>query len=521
MLIVENLGQQRLPARQVAAVLGRAGVSARLAALDSIAGVPEVVALALDTRPSLVVCSLLFADRASEFELLLQALAGAGITAHRTCIGHLPSLAPSAFLAAWPALDSVLCGEPEAAIVQLALAAKTGLLRGIPGLVERQNGEGENAMAAPLADLDSLPFPIHPEPIPSRRGYGFATIKASRGCYHHCTFCLPAAFYRRNGPCYRRRSIGNFVDEIEQIYRRGGRLFLFDDEQFLPPPSGSTVSSRSSPWPRADFVDGFARELARRRLTIAFTIKCRADDVDISLFRRLKRAGLIRVYLGIESGSPSTLRYLGKGTSPDQNALALRRLSALGITADWGALLFHPAATLETLDGDLKFMSSVVDWMPTLLTFHDVEVYAGTPLGASVARESHGSAYLPGRESSAFVQKYLCLDPRLEIVRRIVRLVFGPGTRHDRLSTRLTEAWFDLLLQKRFDPSREDAVRAQALSAAAREANRVALQAVGQMLEWANRVDPGAVEEVNSRAAGWACRVDADLEPISELLNRF
>ncbi|MGE5139724.1 MAG: B12-binding domain-containing radical SAM protein, partial [Rudaea sp.] len=225
-LIVEDLAQQRLPARQVAAVLGRAGVSVSLAPLRSMADVAETVALAQVLSPRLIVCSLLFADRAAEFELFLQTLARAGISTHRTLIGHLPSLVPSAFLEAWPALDSVLCGEPEANIVQFATAVKTGRIDLVPGLIKRENANGSErpARRATLADLDALAFPSHPEAIPTRRGYGFVTIKASRGCYHHCTFCLPAAFYRRYGPCYRQRSIMNIVDEIEQLYGSGARL---------------------------------------------------------------------------------------------------------------------------------------------------------------------------------------------------------------------------------------------------------------------------------------------------------
>ena len=64
-------------------------------------------------------------------------------------------------------------------------------------------------------------------------------------------------------------------------YRRGTRLFLFDDEQFLPP--GDARRGRG---------EAFAQELARHELKIAFTIRCRPDEVEEGTLRRLQQIGL-------------------------------------------------------------------------------------------------------------------------------------------------------------------------------------------------------------------------------------
>jgi len=161
--------------------------------------------------------------------------------------------------------------------------------------------------------------------------------------------------------CYRLRSIPNLVEEIEALYRQGARLLLFDDEQFLPPGQA-----------RVERVRALGDALERRGLDIAFTIKCRPDDVDETLLGYLKAMGLIRVYLGVESGCQASLDRLGKGTTVEQNARALAVLDRLGIVADFRSLLFHPWSTPETVRSDLEFMARALPLVANPFVFSEV-----------------------------------------------------------------------------------------------------------------------------------------------------
>ena len=126
-LVVEDLGQQHLSARSLAAVLRRAGWDARLADFSrgqdgegDDTSTDAIIALAGKLRPRLIIFSVLFADRIPEHLALIAALRRAGVRAHVTLTGPLPSFAPAELLAACPALDSVLCGEAEASVATLA-----------------------------------------------------------------------------------------------------------------------------------------------------------------------------------------------------------------------------------------------------------------------------------------------------------------------------------------------------------------------------------------------------------------
>ncbi len=491
-LLVEDLSQQRLPARTLAAVLRQAGLRTRLAHFGADQDAGAVVRLAEREQPRLVVSSILFAHRVPEHLALLTALREAGVRAHLTMVGLLPSFAFAELLTACPALDSVLCGEAEASVVQLA----TGLeeparWQAVPGLAYRSPTPHANPLPKPQASLDDLPFPAHDEGIPTRLGYGFATVEGSRGCYHACTFCLPCAFHRAAGAPYRLRSPAHLVDEMEALYHRGTRLFLFDDEQFLPPGRR-----------REERVAALRRELERRGLRIAFTIKCRADDVDEALFRQLKEMGLLRVYIGIESGCQASLDWLGKGVTVQRNAEALAVLDRLDIVADFRSLLFHPWSTLETVRADIGFLQSIVPYMATCFSFHEVEVYPGTPLAERLRAEGRG-------QGDPWPLPYTLADPRAELLRRLSRFVFSSSGAHADIQNLLTQTWYDLLLQRRFRPDQSAAGKASRLKAIAASVNAQSLHVWQEMLAFAEEGDIYDAEQVNERAGAWANRIQA------------
>jgi anaerobic magnesium-protoporphyrin IX monomethyl ester cyclase len=519
-LLVEDLSQQRLPARSLTAILRRAGLSARLVHFGSDADPDEIVALVQRESPRLVVLSILFAFLVEENLALAACLRAAGVTAHVTMAGPLPTFAYADLLAACPALDSVLRGEAEASLVRLAasLNFKTDW-RATPGLAYRSPSADADALDTlqtnplppPIAELDDLPFPARDDGIPKRLDFGFATIEGSQGCYHACAFCLPSAFYRSSvRSCYRLRSIPNLVEEMEALYRQGTRLFLFDDEQFLPPGQA-----------RGERVQALGDALKRRGLDIAFTIKCRPDDVDETLLGHLKAMGLIRVYLGVESGCQTSLDRLGKRTTVEQNARALAVLDRLGIVTDFRSLLFHPWSTPETVESDLEFMVRVLPLVATPFIFSEVGCYPGTPLGGQLRAEGRAGVGAGPIGSLS----YLIAAPGIELLRRMGRVVFGARDAERGIPNQIAQAWFDNLLLRRFQPNRRLAGRAHRLRESVARLNRESLVIWQEMLSFVAAGDLYDAGRVNERVAAWASRanavdvaVETDLERIKVAL---
>jgi len=292
------------------------------------------------------------------------------------------------------------------------------------------------------------------------------------------------------------------VEEIEALYQRGVRLFLFDDEQFLAP--GSL---------RVKQINELYDQLRQREMDIAFTIKCRPDDVEEMLFRELREMGLIRVYLGIESGCQATLNLLGKGTTAGGNAEALAVLDALDIVADFRTLFFQPWSTLQTIREDLGFLRSVLTHVPTAFTFHEVECYPGTPLAERLTAEGRGYG-------NPWPLSYIIECPQAELLRRLGRVVFGARNADDGICNQLTEAWFDVLLLRRFLPKPSVETFARTLRDAAACLNAETLAVWQEMLSAVERGNLHDAESVNEHAAVWAARINAFDMIIEEELSQ-
>jgi radical SAM superfamily enzyme YgiQ (UPF0313 family) len=279
------------------------------------------------------------------------------------------------------------------------------------------------------------------------------------------------------------------VDEIAALYAGGVRLFLFDDEQFLPP--GQARTKR---------VAALGGGLEKRNLRIAFTIKCRADDVGRVLFKQLQDIGLLRVYIGLESGSQTSLDLFRKGTTVQQNFDALVILDELGIIADFRTLLFHPWSTLETIAEELAFAKSVLPHLPTPFDFREIEIYPGTPLAEQLDAQGRANSWrLP--------LTYSLADERVELLRRLFRFVFNPTGEYGRAQKRITEAWYDLLLRQRFD-GEFDKDKPREQKAAVAHLNQVTLELWQEMLAFVRQENIHDADAVNARAGEWAQRIN-------------
>ncbi|MGQ9682025.1 MAG: B12-binding domain-containing radical SAM protein [Anaerolineae bacterium] len=430
---MEDLGQQKLPARRLVTALAQDGWRVTLASADGEA-LAGLLAGVREHSPRLLVFSVLFAGLLREYLALAPALRDAGCGAHLSMAGALPTLMPAGLLAACPALDSVLCGEAEGAISALARwALEPERWAEVSGLAFRRGGAVQRN---PLPSTKGRWYlPAWPEgPATAAEGYRFVTVEGSRGCYHGCSFCLRRASRADiGGPLYLLRPLNDLLDEMEAHYQLGVRLYLFDDEQFLPP------ANRRA---RARRVTALERGLDRRNLRVAFTIKCRPDDVEPALFARLRRLGLVRAYVGVEAGSAETLKRLGKGFRPADSLRALAALADLGIVADVRCLLFHPWTTWELLGEELAFWRGAAPYLPAGLRFHELEVYPGTPLAAQLA----SCGRLQGEPWSP---TYTTAHPRVEGLRRLSRRFFGAGSAWHQVLDSLSRAWFDLCVQER------------------------------------------------------------------------
>ena len=381
--------EENLSLRYLASSPRKAGHEPVIAAFDTEADTPSVLAAAASA--DLVGLSMCYQIRAPEFLALARQLKQARPTRPVIAGGHYASCAADELLARHGELDLIAIHEGEQTLANLAgLSAWTpATLATIPGLVYRASGKLEKtAPPVALADLDSLPWPERSGPARLMAGVPTAYLMGSRGCLGACDYCCISTMHRMvSGARFRQRSPEDIVAEMAWLYHeRGIRQFIFHDDNFLVPQVDRNL----------DRIDAIDRGMRRHRLRqVALALKCRPGDVDRQVFLRLREMGLLRVFLGIESGSRAGLASIGRRQTVEQEHRALDLCSDLGISTQYTIIMFHPEATLRSMREDLAFVAAHPGYP---MSFCRAEIYAGTPLEQRMLGESRAFGNYLARE---------------------------------------------------------------------------------------------------------------------------
>ncbi|MFC8527196.1 B12-binding domain-containing radical SAM protein [Nocardia sp. NPDC057227] len=186
---------------------------------------------------------------------------------------------------------------------------------------------------------------------------GVAQLESSRGCTNFCSFCPRGHKGQWSGIAATElpeivAAIGEVFDRHPQVSRT---LYLVDEEFIGRGPDAAT---------RAVAV---AEVLHTARLR--WETSCRVDQVTdpardrawhldrARMWRALRARGLRRCLFGIESGVTSILARFNKQTVAEQNALAIRTLSALGIATRFTYITFDHLMTAEELRATRDFLA--------------------------------------------------------------------------------------------------------------------------------------------------------------------
>ncbi len=286
-----------------------------------------------------------------------------------TVIGgvHVTAL-PTRTLEEFPEFDLACIGEGELALHELARALRDGLaLDDIDGLAWRDGGSVRLARPrTPVADLDRFPPPAW-DLFPRAEEYWVMT---QRGCPFTCNFCV-----NPNGRLPRQASIPRVVAEIDDIVGRyrPSKLWFADE-----------IFSVDMPRTRALLA-------ALERIDLASRVRWWASThvrfVDEALFAQMKRAGGEECALGIETGSESALRRLGKGTNVGQIVDAFEAARRAELRSIAFFIFGHPYETPETMRETIELAVRV---NPVLPIFGVMVPYPGTEVAALAARGEAG-----------------------------------------------------------------------------------------------------------------------------------
>ena len=262
----------------------------------------------------------------------------------------------------------VLRREVDVAGLELAQALRDGAhaFDDVPGASWLDGEAPRHAPDRPfLVDLDRLPMASHALMGTGRHTAAdtrqpFALVKTSRGCPHRCVFCTVHCFH---GARWRSRSPESVVDEVRFVRGRTGiRDFFFQSDLF----------SGSRPW-----TVELCERLLAENLDIRWFSNSRVDTLDADLLALLVRAGCRLLAMGVESGSDTVLRAIGKGATRAQGLSTIAAMREAGIPSLTYYVLGLPGETGETIEETIDFIRRA---RPDYAHFYTPTPYPGSRL---------------------------------------------------------------------------------------------------------------------------------------------
>jgi anaerobic magnesium-protoporphyrin IX monomethyl ester cyclase len=220
-------------------------------------------------------------------------------------------------------------------------------LSSIPGIYYRTKSGIKNTKPADqIHDLDSIPFPSRH--LVKDYDYGYisgikfskgktTSILTSRGCAYSCRFC--GLHYV--APGYRRRSIDNITEEIDEIISQGYETLMFVDDNFLQHKKEVIK-----------IMDYIIETDSNLRLWIE---NARVDSVDRELYKKLRDAGVDTIFYGIESGNQDILDYYNKKITISQIKKAVKLSKEMGFIVSGSFIFGAPIETEKHLNNTRIF----------------------------------------------------------------------------------------------------------------------------------------------------------------------
>lgn len=274
-------------------------------------------------------------------------------------------------------VDYIIIGEGEITLPELITTLESERsLTEVGGLCFRVEGTVYTNPPRPIiGNLDQTPFPAF-DLIDEIDAYctspetKYFPIEAGRGCPFNCSFCSTSLFFSRK---YRTKSPGRIIDEMKYIRNKWGIThFSLTHDNF-------TVNHR--------FVKQFCQKLIESNESFTWSCSSRTDHVNKELFEYMMLAGCNSVFLGIESGSQSIQKVIGKKLDLEQGFELIRELQQLGLSSTVSFIMGFPEETKEDLNQTLDMIIRLYSTGMTNVQLHQLSPFPGTQLYDSEKNE--------------------------------------------------------------------------------------------------------------------------------------
>lgn len=265
-----------------------------------------------------------------------------------------------------PEIDVVVRQEYDFTLNEIMQAGEH--LENVLGITYRSGDQIiQNADRPWTEHLDDLPFVSKVyEKFLNVNDYFYAfarkpmiQIFSARGCPFHCNFCsYPETM---SGRCFRKRSVKNFVDELEYIATHMPYIkeIFIEDDTF-------TVDRKR--------VMEICDEILARDLHLVWSCNTRAD-LPYEVMEKMHQAGCRLLVVGYESGNQNVLDETRKGIKLENSLAFARNTKKLKIKVFGCFMIGLKGDNLQTIEETFQFAKKVY---PDMCFFQQAVPFPGT-----------------------------------------------------------------------------------------------------------------------------------------------
>lgn len=258
-------------------------------------------------------------------------------------------------------IDLIVRGEGEYTMLELVQTLEEG------GDLKKVNGIATSDFTTPsrpvIDDLDSLPFPArHLLPMEDYKIMNMklpvGTLVSGRGCPYQCSFCASSAMH---GQKLRLRSSDGVVDEMEHLVDdHNSEMLAFMDDTFC-------LNKKRI----IDICD----EIKSRKFDNYWGCTARVDTLSEELLQKMKDAGCITLFLGVESADQQNLNEINKNITISRIKKTFELTRKLGVRTIASVVLGMPGDTRKSIENTVRFVKNLE---PNYAIFSLATPYPGT-----------------------------------------------------------------------------------------------------------------------------------------------
>jgi len=240
-------------------------------------------------------------------------------------------------------VDVVVYGEGEETLKELISYIEiTGRIGLHPGtIIKRKSDIIDCGIREPIKDLDNMPFPDFDGFPLDKYMTTELSIMFNRGCVRRCTYCsLPGTI-----PRYRRRSADSIYKEMKYQLSKYPHIDSFHSDS---PALNANLKELSA---LCDLIINDDLDIKWSGFAII------DKGMDLTLLKKMKRAGCCGLNFGIESGSQKIVDKMRKGFRIEDAEQNIRDAYSLGIEVVVNFIVGFPGESEEDFQQTLDFVS--------------------------------------------------------------------------------------------------------------------------------------------------------------------